>query len=242
MTHLKPKYLQTESVARDRWMVSYMDVLTILLIFFVAMAAKSLEKPPEKHLTAPVMAKAIAPPPLAVPEAVAPQPAISPIRQSLLDAQKNLEQHGLDLRMEPRGLVISVPQAVLFRSGADQVSTSALPLLEKVAEVLRNIPNQVSLEGHTDAVPIHNRHFKSNWDLSTARSLHLLALLNHKYGVPESRLSLSSYGSNRPTDSNDTADGRAHNRRVEIIILDETLQKNSSRFVTLRYLQTSNTI
>ena len=221
MAHLRPKYLQTEGATRDRWMVSYMDVLTILLIFFVAVAAKSLERGQEKLLVAPMVAKALAPRPALPPV----QPALPPARQALLNAQKNLEQRGLDLRMEARGLVISVPQAVLFPSGADQVSSRALPIVAQVADVLRTMPNQVSLVGHADAVPIHNRHFRDNWDLSAARSLHLLALLTHKYGIAESRLSVASYGSYRPTDSNDTADGRARNRRVEIVILDESAQK-----------------
>ena len=212
MSHLKPKYLQAEGTARDRWMISYMDVLTILLIFFVAMAAQSLDRPKEKPVAAkPQAPKAAEPARATVPES----------RQKLLDAQKNLEQHGLDLRMEPRGLVISIPQAVLFPSGDDQVGRQALPIVEHIAGVLREIPNQVSLVGHADAVPIHNRHFKNNWDLSTARSLNLLALLSHQYGIAESRLSVASYGPYRPTGPNDTADGRARNRRVEIVILDD---------------------
>jgi len=211
MSHLKPKYLQA-GTAQDRWMVSYMDVLTILLIFFVAMAAQSLERPKEK----PSPAKAAA---VILPKA--PEQPRVPQRQKLLDAQKTLEQHGLDMRMEPRGLVISIPQAVLFPSGGDQVSSQALPIVAHIADVLREIPNEVSLVGHADAVPIHNRHFKNNWDLSTARSLNLLAVLSHRYGINESRLSVASYGAYRPTGPNDTPDGRARNRRVEIVILDE---------------------
>jgi chemotaxis protein MotB len=218
MSHLKPKYLQ-EGAARDRWMVSYMDVLTILLIFFVAMAAQSLERPKTKPVIAPLTAAA---PPPAKPKILEPpHPAVPPARQALLDAQKQLERDGLDLRMEPRGLVISIPQAVLFASGADQVSRQAEPIVEHIAGVLRNTPNQVSLVGYADAVPIHNRHFKNNWDLSTARSLKLLALLSHRYGIAESRLSVASYGSYRPAGPNDTPAGRARNRRVEIVILDE---------------------
>lgn len=220
MSHLKPKYLQTET-ARDRWMVSYMDVLTILLIFFVAVAAQSLERPKAKPAVAQRVAAASAPSP-ATPKAPEPaQPAVSKARQALLDAQKNLERDGLELRAEPRGLVISVPQAVLFASGADQVSRRAQPIVAHIAGVLRDIPNQVSLVGYADSVPIHNRHFKNNWDLSTARSLNLLALLSHRYGIAESRLSVASYGPYRPAGPNDTPAGRARNRRVEIVILDE---------------------
>src|SRR5579872_3468634 len=147
MAYLKPKYLQAET-ARDRWMISYMDVLTILLIFFVAMAAQSLERPKEKPAP-PVPVAATLPPP---------KPPVPAARQKLLEAQKNLEQNGLDLRMEPRGLVISIPQAVLFPSGEDEIGRQALPIVAHIAGVLRDMPNQVSLVGHADAVPIHNRH------------------------------------------------------------------------------------
>ena len=210
MSHLKPKYLQAET-ARDRWMVSYMDVLTILLIFFVAIAARSLDHPKPKSEAAAAAPKAPEPPRPAVPEG----------RQKLLEAQKNLEREGLDLRMEPRGLVISIPQAVLFPSGADRVSPQAFPMVARIAGVLRGIPNPVSLVGHADTVPIHNRHFRDNWDLSAARSLNLLEVLSHRYGIDESRLSVASFGSYRPAGPNDTPDGRARNRRVEIVILDD---------------------
>jgi chemotaxis protein MotB len=191
--------------ATDRWMVSYMDVLTILLIFFVAAAAQSAmprpvsEKPPEAHTTPP--------PPIPHGE--------------LLQPQQKLASLGLDLKMEPRGLVISLPQTILFASGNDMVSADARSTVEQIAAVLREIPNKVTLVGHADAVPIHNRRFKNNWELAAARSLRLLELLGRDGGIDESRLSVASFSSFDPKDTNATADGRASNRRVEIVILDE---------------------
>jgi chemotaxis protein MotB len=182
--------------ATDRWMVSYVDVLTILLIFFVAAAAQSamphptVEKAPEPHA-------------------------------ELLQPQQELAALGLDLKMEPRGLVISLPQTILFASGDDAVSAEARITVEQIAAVLREIPNKVSLVGHADAVPIHNRRFKNNWELAAARSLRLLELLGRDCGIEESRLSVASFSSFDPKDTNETADGRASNRRVEIVILDE---------------------
>jgi chemotaxis protein MotB len=189
----------------DRWMVSYMDVLTILLIFFVAAAAQSAMPHP-------------------APEKAAPQPIaqpVPPLHLELLQPQQKLASLGLDLKMEPRGLVISLPQTILFASGDDAVSVEARTTVEQIAAVLREIPNRVSLVGHADAVPIHNRRFKNNWELAAARSLRLLELLGRDGGIEESRLSVASYSSFEPKDSNDTADGRASNRRVEIVILDE---------------------
>jgi chemotaxis protein MotB len=191
-------------------MVSYMDVLTILLIFFVAIAAQVRLHP------APVQKPAAAPVPAAPPVAAATPPADA--RQTLGEIRKKLEQHGLDMQMEPRGLVISLPQAILFSSGEDRISPEGLPVIASIANVLRDVPNEVTLIGHADTVPIHNRHFLNNWDLATARSLRMLELMSRRYGVPESRLSIASYGTYHPAGPNDTPDGRARNRRVEVVI------------------------
>jgi chemotaxis protein MotB len=183
----------------DRWMVSYMDVLTILLIFFVVAAARTALPHPLVTETSPE------------PHAHA----------GLLQSQRKLSSLGLDVKMEPRGRVISLPQIILFASGDDAVSAQARITVEEIGAVLREIPNKVSLVGHADAVPIHNRRFRNNWELAAARSLRLLELLGHHCGIDESRLSVASYSSFDPKDSNDTADGRASNRRVEIVILDQ---------------------
>jgi chemotaxis protein MotB len=185
---------------KDRWMVSYMDVLTILLIFFVAAAAQSAMPRP-------------------VPEK-APAPQLAPPPVELLAPQQKLATLGLDLKMEPRGLVISLPQTILFGSGDDAINAEARLTVEQIAAVLREIPNKVILVGHADAVPIHTRRFKNNWELAAARSLRLLELLGRDCGIEESRLSVASYSSFNPKDTNETADGRASNRRVEIVILN----------------------
>jgi len=238
---MSPKYYSAaENGQRDRWMISYMDVLTILLIFFVAIAAQSLQRlRPTAATAAPAAAGAaataapsavtefaatkIAPAALSQPVNPRPDAIVPEARQTLLRAQQSLEKHGLDMRLEPRGLVISLPQAILFPSGEDRISPQALPILARIADVLRDIPNEVSLIGHADAVPIHNRHFKSNWDLSMARSLRILEVLSRRYQISESRLHIASYGPYRPQGPNNTADGRARNRRVEIIISGEAV-------------------
>ena len=200
----KPGYLQPETVSHNRWLISYTDIVTVLLILFVAVAAQGLRDRPVQAATA------VTTPPK--------EPSL-PLQQT----EQRLQQQGLDLHREPRGLVISVPQAVLFASGDDRISRSAYPLVSEIATVLRDVKNKVALVGHADAVPIHNRRFKSNWELSAARSLNLLALLSGDYGIEESRLSIQSYGSYNPKSSNDTEDGRAESRRVEILILNEPL-------------------
>src|SRR5579872_3870698 len=245
----KPAYLQSERGGRERWLISYTDILTLLLILFIAMAAQTVGQqqraravetkpqspaptvapPPSPTVPAPSATAIPAPPsaaqasPTAPPEA-APVAPPNPSHQALVRAQERLKQTGLDLHLEARGLVISLPQAILFASGDDHINASALPIISQIADVLRDLDNKVELAGHADSVPIHNRRFKNNWELSAARGLSLLNTLTNQYGIAESRLTVSSHGSFSPKSSNDTADGRAENRRVEILILDQSEQ------------------
>ena len=209
----KPKYLESENGGhRDRWLISYTDFVTILLILFVAIAAQGL------HSSQPSR------PPQPKPVAAKPEPKTQDSRQSLAGADQRLKQAGLDSHLEKRGLVISLPQAILFPSGEDHVMPAAFPIVSQIAEVLNSLPNKVALVGHADSIPIHNKRFQSNWELSAARSVNLLEVLSTRYGISESRLSVQSYGSNDPKNSNDTEAGRAENRRVEILLLDESAQ------------------
>jgi chemotaxis protein MotB len=199
-------------------MVSYVDILTIILIFFVVAAARSLAVPPA-HAIIPVKpSTADAAIPIR-PSAAQTEPEQP--RTNLIRAQNRLKEQGLEPKLEAQGLVISLPQVVLFSPGADTVSPEALPTIGQIAEAIRDIPNEVRLVGHADTVPIHNRRFHSNWELSMARSQKILELLSSRFGISESRLSIASYGPYRPAAPNDTEDGRASNRRVEIVILNE---------------------
>jgi len=205
----KPGYLNTESVSNNRWLISYTDIVTVLLILFVAVAAQSLQD----HAV----------------HAASAVPQFHDFAPVLQQTQQRLQEQGLDLRREARGLVISLPQAVLFASGDDRISPLAFPMVSQIAAVLRGIKNKVILVGHADAIPIHNQRFKNNWELSSARSLSLLALLATEYRIDESRLSIQSYGSYSPKNSNDTENGRAGNRRVEILILNESAHEPNPR-------------
>ena len=123
--------------------------------------------------------------------------------------------------MGPRGLTISFAQAALFPSGEDVISPETYQSIRKIAAAMNRIPNPARMEGHTDSVPIHNSRFRSNWDLSAARSIALLELLNSD-DVPRERLSIAGYADTAPVDDNETAEGRQKNRRVDIVILNET--------------------
>jgi chemotaxis protein MotB len=127
----------------------------------------------------------------------------------------------IQIVMQPRGLVVSFAQAALFPSGQDEISADSYESLKKVAAAIQKLPNPVRLEGHTDSIPIKTARFHSNWELSAARSIALLDLMSGKFGVPRDRLSIAGYADNAPVASNDTEAGRARNRRVDVVILNE---------------------
>lgn len=133
----------------------------------------------------------------------------------------------LQMNLEPRGLVISLRQAVFFPSGNDAIDPKTYVIVEKLANVLNEIPNPIRLEGHADAVPIHNQRFRSNWDLSAARSISMLDLFTSRFGIRRERCAITAYAETSPVDSNETPEGRAKNRRVDVVILN-MLQKTAA--------------
>ncbi len=136
------------------------------------------------------------------------------------ELEEEIRAGKLQLSLEPRGLVVSLPQAAFFPTGEDTIAPAMYPSLEKIARVIEKLPNPVRLEGHTDSVPIHNQRFASNWELSTARGIAVLKLFTTRFGIPAQRLAVAGYADNVPVDSNDTEAGRARNRRVDIVILN----------------------
>jgi chemotaxis protein MotB len=137
------------------------------------------------------------------------------------ELKSEIDAGRVQVSMESRGLVVSFKQAALFPSGEDGISTDALPSLEKVAAAIIKLPNPVRLEGHTDSKPINTKRFHSNWDLSAARAIALLEILSTQFNVPPSHMSVAGYADSAPIASNDTEEGRARNRRVDIVILND---------------------
>src|SRR5579883_991494 len=114
---------------------------------------------------------------------------------------------------------VSFRESAFFASGNDAVEPASLPIIAKVADEIRKLPNPLRIEGHTDSVPIHNGRFRSNWELSAARAIAVMELLRRRFGIPEGRMSVGGYAENAPTDTNQTASGRSHNRRVDLVVL-----------------------
>ncbi|HLK49915.1 MAG TPA: flagellar motor protein MotB [Bryobacteraceae bacterium] len=145
-------------------------------------------------------------------------PSLHYLNKELEDA---IKAGKIDVHLEPRGLVISLRQAAFFPSGEDTIAPETYTTIQKIAEVIGRLPNPVRLEGHTDSIPIHTARFDSNWELSAKRAIAMMKQLTDSFGLPKDRFAIAGYAETAPVDSNDTPEGRAHNRRVDIVILNQ---------------------
>ena len=113
---------------------------------------------------------------------------------------------------------------LLFASGSADLSSKAIPVLEKVAEVVRDVPNVINVEGYTDDVPISTGIYPSNWDLSSARATNVVKELV-KNNIPPTRLSAVGYGEFHPAADNSTEEGRFKNRRVVLVLMSQAFAR-----------------
>lgn len=114
---------------------------------------------------------------------------------------------------------IMLADPVIFDLGESELKPSAIPILRQVAGLLKEIPNAVLVEGHTDDRPITGGIFRSNWELSAARAFSVISYFIEKENIPAERLSAAGYGEYRPLYPNDTEENRARNRRIEINVI-----------------------
>jgi chemotaxis protein MotB len=124
-----------------------------------------------------------------------------------------------------RGLTVSLAEAGFFDPGSAVMKPKAIEILDRIAEKVRILPANIRVEGHTDNTPIHTAQFPSNWELSTARSNHVLQYLLANAQIQPMRLSAAGYGEYRPIGDNATLDGRSANRRVDLVILGAAAQQ-----------------
>jgi chemotaxis protein MotB len=185
--------------------------------------------PPKQPEATPAAGTAPAAPP-ALPPIPAQAPPKADLAKSLVKLQgslaSELQSGKVQVRLDDRGLVISLREAAFFASGDSAVQPSSVGALGKIAAVIADLPNSLRLEGHTDARPIHNSRFRSNWELSTARAIAMLELLQSRFHVAAERMAVEGYAENAPADTNDTDEGRAHNRRVDLVVLSEQGMKS----------------
>ncbi len=147
---------------------------------------------------------------------------LAPSLKSLTaELEQEIKAGKVEVILEPRGLVVSLKETAFFPSGTDMIDPATYPIMAKLAEALKALSNPLRVEGHTDSVPIHTARFRSNWELSAARSIAMMELLCTRYKIDQMRMGIVGFADNEPEASNDTVEGRAKNRRVDIVILNK---------------------
>jgi chemotaxis protein MotB len=227
--------------SQDRWLVSYADFSTLLFALFATMYAissvdaqkltkvakgvqQAFDEPSREHTAA---ARAAARPasesrPTPAAEAADAADAISDIRPIIArELAPELAAHRVEVSTDRRGVILSIPEAGLFAVGSDEMSLSAQALMARVASTVSRVANPIRVEGHTDDLPIHTDRFRSNWDLSTSRATRVVSLLVEHGGIAPERLSAAGYAEFHPRAANGSADDRARNRRVDLVILND---------------------
>lgn len=120
-----------------------------------------------------------------------------------------------------RGITISILDDILFASGKADLTEGSRNVLNKLSTVIRTISNDLRIEGHTDNMPMSSEAYPSNWHLSVARATNTAYYLMTEERIPQGRVSVVGYSEYKPVAPNDTPEGRAQNRRVDIIILNK---------------------
>lgn len=231
----------------DRWLLTYADLITLLLAFFVVMYSMSVMDAkkfgkvsqalhgilkggtsvmkPEKlnHLnTGHGLLKT----------------GDLKMLQTVMNQDIARQGYGQEVMvgMNERGLTIHIMESALFDEAKADLKPRAKEILDLVTKDLMSMPNHVRVEGHTDDRPIHTSRFPSNWELSTARATEVVRYLIERHGFPSSKISALGYASFRPYVPNTSAENRAKNRRVDIVVLTLELSAlepaaNEARYV-----------
>jgi chemotaxis protein MotB len=233
----------------ERWLVSYADFVTMIFALFVVLFSSARKDSARQADMASAIASAFTqlglfaphsttPPMTAQSSASAHSVAVVPNnasdfvgtaqqRTDLLNLKKRLEtelateiaKQTVALRLSKDGLVISLLEAGFFDSGSAMYKPASAPIIARIASRLKTLPNEIRIEGHTDEVPIHSAQFASNWELSTTRATTIARLFIEQYQFDPQKMSAAGYAQYRPFTSNNSEEGRAHNRRVDIVVL-----------------------
>ncbi len=209
---IKRPLIQKTDDNDQNWLITLSDFLTLLLVFFVMFYMMTRGGGKEKLLVQEQRPS---------PSGILESSGGNRIVQLSEDINQVLKRLNIDASVSAVSIdnevVITLKERVLFKPGdAALLADSYIPL-KAVAAVIRQNPDlKIEIEGHTDNVPINNRFYPSNWELSMARAISVLRYFTEFEGIDASRFAIKGNADNRPIEANDTAIQRASNRRVEI--------------------------
>lgn len=213
---------------RYRWLTTFNDMITLLMVFFVFIYAMS--SPDAKHFeklqNGLQSAMGVLHPGQHAPigiiseedKNIVPSAKTDEFSEEGGDDINQLEStQGLEAEYTKKGIHLTLDDNLLFDSGAARLTVQGHTLLDKVASIIGPLGRNIRVEGHTDNIPIFTHRYPSNWELSTARAISVVKYLQRR-GIPAHYLSAAGYGASKPRGANDSESNRSQNRRVEIIL------------------------
>lgn len=213
--------------------MSYADLVTLLFACFTTAYAASM-MPVEASATAPATPVAEMSPSPAVAEDPVPPPPAPSLRDRLEPIlAEGLADVEIEMIEDARGLVISLPETATFPIGRADLAEPARSLLLRIADALRPTGAGIRVEGHTDNAAVHGGRYGSNWELSTARASAVVVFMVTEARMDPSMLSAAGYGEFHPRASNDDDEGRALNRRVDIVVIEPADVPESADLIDL---------
>lgn len=217
----------------ERWLLTYSDLITLLMIFFVIMYASS-RVDANKYKSISNSFRVTFGGDTSIVDggegtSVGVNNEESKLKETKEDLDKYLKENNLTgnvtTKIEERGLVVSINDTVFFESGEAEIREDVLTKIIQIGNILKHQENYIRIEGNTDNKPIHNYRFESNWQLSSVRAANVVQLLVERCGFPPEKLSSVGYGEYRPIASNEYEEGRVKNRRVDIVVMNSKFNK-----------------
>jgi len=232
----------------ERWLISYADFITLLMVFFVVMYSMSSADSEKFKKISQSLSQAFNVDVLkGAPDAGlmdGAQTPVAPIDDLIADKEVPQVQRlktkieallegssqtpDVTVGRDKEGLVIRLSGSYLFDSGRAELKPNSLAVLDTIANELRTVPNDIRVDGHTDSTPIDSPRYPTNWELSSARALAVTRYLTETDGIRAGRVMAAGFGEFRPIAPNDTREHRAQNRRVEIHVLSSSTPQGSS--------------
>ena len=214
----------------ERWLLTYADMITLLMVFFIMMYTISTVNADKFRALAENLGMVLTGSPPAgiieegtnstVPELTGEAKHLADLQQALNEfiAREELGEQ-VTVNLEERGLVVRFQTTVLFARGSADLTPEARRIIDRVGDRLNDLPNYIRVEGHTCDLPINTPQYPSNWELSTARATNVLQELISSCNISPERLSAIGYGEYRPRVPNINESSRQMNRRIDIVIL-----------------------
>ena len=226
----------------ERWLVSYADFITLLFAFFVTMYSISTVDQQKLSTAAHSLQRALGSqssgqmtvmlpdqssfqtPTLSNPEIISENPERAFFEKLAEELQKEVRKvsdsgNQIQYLIHEGELIVRIPECLFFHSGDSSIRPEVIPILNALAKTLAKVQNPISIEGHTDNVPINTPRFGSNWELSTSRATQIIRYFLTNFKFDPDRLSAAGFAEFRPVAPNTTAEGRLKNRRVDLVIL-----------------------